>query len=131
MTKLLLVPLPVMVFICFSVIGVPKLYKILGGSVMVFLLAAYLPFLSLHDGRVSKLVWATTLNMLGLVLANYFISSLSEVQLEYHFLVKVNIGGLFFMYWILSYIYPIFYFIPLEEKKGVSAERVRGGQESC
>jgi len=129
MIKFLLVPLPIIVFICFLVIGVPKLYEILGGSVMVFLLAAYLPFLTLHDGRISKLVWATTLNLVGLVLVNYFISSLAEIQLGYHLLVKVNIGGLFLMYWILLYLYPVFYFLPLDEKKGVAPERNRGARK--
>ena len=98
MVKLLLVPLPLTLGICVYVTGVPRLFEILGGSVVVFLLAAYLPFLTLYNGRISKLVWATTLNLVGLVLANYFISSLAEVQLKYNLFVKLYISGLFFMY---------------------------------
>lgn len=129
MVKFLVALLPVTVGICVCVIGVPRLCEILGGSVMVFLLAAYLPFLTLHDGRISKLVWATTLNLVGLVLANYFISSLAEVQLKYNLFVKIYISGLFFMYWILSYLYPVFYFLPLSEKEDMAAERIRGARK--
>jgi len=129
MVRLLLVPLPLTLGICVYVTGVPRLYEILGGSLVVFLLAAYLPFLSLHNGRISKLVWGTTLNLVGLVLANYFISSLAVVQLKYNLFVKIYISGLFFMYWILSYLYPIFYFLPLDEKEGVATEQIRGARK--
>lgn len=129
MVKFLLVPLPLALGICVYFTGVPKLYEILGGSVVVFLLAAYLPFLTLHNGRISKLVWAATLNLVGLVIANYFISSLAEVQLKYNLFVKIYISGLFFMYWILSYVYPVFYFLPLDEKKGVAAKQIRGARK--
>jgi hypothetical protein len=33
------------------------------------------------------------------------------------------------MYWSVLYVYPVFYFLPVEEKKGVAAEQIQGAKQ--